>query len=56
VSTFHSLLEVDTRPAVVLSFDDGYQDFVEYAMPVLAKHGVKVNFNVCPAYLLGTPN
>jgi peptidoglycan/xylan/chitin deacetylase (PgdA/CDA1 family) len=34
------------RPPVVLSFDDGYQDFVEYAMPILARHGIRANLNV----------
>jgi len=47
-----SLSELDTvakdRPAVVLSFDDGYGDFVEYAMPILAKYRVKANLNVIP--------
>ncbi len=33
-------------PAVVLSFDDGYKDFVEYAMPVMHRHKVKANINV----------
>lgn len=45
-----TILECDLRPSnrpvAVLSFDDGYQDFVEYAMPVLEKHGVRVNQNV----------
>ena len=35
-------------PAVVLSFDDGYKDFVEYAMPVMRRHKVKANINVIP--------
>jgi peptidoglycan/xylan/chitin deacetylase (PgdA/CDA1 family) len=34
------------RPRVVLSFDDGCRDFVEYAMPVLEKHRVTANQNV----------
>jgi len=29
-----------------LSFDDGYADFVEYALPVLESHGVPSNLNV----------
>lgn len=44
------------RPAVVLSFDDGYGDFVEHAMPILAKHGVRANLNVIPQCVeTGTP-
>ena len=39
----------DARPAAVLSFDDGYRDFVEYAMPILDRHGIRANQNVIPA-------
>jgi len=39
----------DRRPAAILSFDDGYRDFVEYAMPILDRHGVPANQNVIPA-------
>ena len=38
----------DERPQAVLSFDDGYRDFVDYAMPILEKHGVRANQNVIP--------
>ena len=34
------------RPAVIFSFDDGYADFLEYAMPLLQKYRVKANLNV----------
>lgn len=37
------------RPVAVLSFDDGYHDFVEYAMPLLHKHGLQANQNIIPA-------
>jgi peptidoglycan/xylan/chitin deacetylase (PgdA/CDA1 family) len=37
------------RPLAVLSFDDGYHDFVEYAMPLLHKHGLRANQNIIPA-------
>lgn len=36
------------KPIAVLSFDDGYQDFIEYAMPLLHKHGLQVNQNIIP--------
>ncbi|MCU0685791.1 MAG: polysaccharide deacetylase family protein [Polyangiaceae bacterium] len=36
------------RPRVVLSFDDGYYDFVEYVMPALNRFGFAANQNVIP--------
>ena len=38
--------EVTVQPKVVLSFDDGYYDFVEYASPVMARHNAVANQNV----------
>ncbi len=35
-----------TRPIAVLSFDDGYHDFLEYAVPILDRHGISANQNV----------
>lgn len=34
------------KPAVVLSFDDGYKDFLEIALPLLEKHNVPSNHNI----------
>lgn len=34
------------RPLVVLSFDDGHRDFLEYVMPVLASYSLRANLNV----------
>jgi peptidoglycan/xylan/chitin deacetylase (PgdA/CDA1 family) len=34
------------RPLVVLSFDDGFRDFVEYVMPILDEFGLPANQNV----------
>lgn len=46
--TFEDLAEERRadRLRVVLSFDDGCRDFVEYAMPILARYGLKANLNV----------
>ena len=45
------------KPQVILSFDDGYLDFVEYAMPLLAKYEMRANQNVIPANVeRGTPS
>lgn len=36
----------DGRPRLVLSFDDGYHDFIEYALPILYRHGLPANHNL----------
>lgn len=36
------------RPRLILSFDDGYADFFQFAAPLLAKHGIRVNHNIVP--------
>jgi len=36
------------KPPLILSFDDGYKDFFEYAMPILDKHKIRVNQNIIP--------
>lgn len=48
--TFRELEEVadDERTPVVLSFDDGYRDFIDHAAPILERHGVAANLNVIP--------
>lgn len=54
--TFGTLQEPSAKPKMVLSFDDGYKDFIEYAIPILDKHRVKVNHNIIPgAVLSGLP-
>ncbi|MDI1242937.1 MAG: polysaccharide deacetylase family protein [bacterium] len=36
------------RPTAVLSFDDGYYDFLEFALPLLRKYGFRANMNIVP--------
>ena len=36
------------RPVAVLSFDDGYRDFIEYALPLIERHEMPVNMNIVP--------
>ena len=37
-----------SRPIAVLSFDDGYYDFIKYALPLLKKYKMRANMNVIP--------
>ena len=41
------------KPKLILSFDDGYKDFIDYAVPILEKYNIRVNQNVIP-YCLET--
>ena len=34
------------KPVIVISFDDGYKDFIDYAMPVIDGEKVSVNHNI----------
>lgn len=36
----------DTKPALILSFDDGFLDFYDNALPLLKKYGFPCNLNV----------
>lgn len=38
-------------PNVVITFDDGYIDFFENALPILRDHGVKCIHHVCPGLI-----
>ncbi len=50
VSLFKELKSIKNpkRPLVVLSFDDGYYDFIEYALPILEKYEMRANMNIIP--------
>ena len=38
------------RPPLILSFDDGFVDFLDHAMPLLRKHHLRANMNVIPKF------
>ncbi|MGI8468707.1 MAG: polysaccharide deacetylase family protein [Pyrinomonadaceae bacterium] len=40
--------ENQTKPLAVLSFDDGYYNFIEYALPLLEKYKMRANMNIIP--------
>ena len=48
VVTIGELGENTRKPKLVLSFDDGYRDFVTTAAPILKKHGLRANQNIIP--------
>ena len=49
VTTFAGLAQAPSdRPAVILSFDDGYHDFMEHAMPLLRRYRLAANQNIVP--------
>jgi hypothetical protein len=41
-------LEFSDLPLIMLSFDDGYLDFYNYAHPILSKYQIRVNQNIIP--------
>ena len=46
ISELHTA--ASSKPVAALSFDDGYYDFIEYALPILEKYHVPANMNVIP--------
>jgi peptidoglycan/xylan/chitin deacetylase (PgdA/CDA1 family) len=46
--TFGEIDQVSKKPRLILSFDDGYKDFFEIVVPILAHYGVKANQNIIP--------
>ena len=53
VTSFSKLHEApkDGKPLLILSFDDGYYDFIEYALPILKKYNLPANHNLVNACL-----
>ena len=51
VITFAEIEEYrnSTKPNLILSFDDGFYDFTEYAVPLMEKYGVSANQNIIPS-------
>lgn len=46
--SFYTHSDVIGKPLLVISFDDGYKDFIEIAAPILDKYEVIVNHNLIP--------
>jgi len=51
VTSFKDIAQRSRKPKLILSFDDGYYDFIEYAVPVLKKYGLPSNHNLVNACL-----
>lgn len=50
VTSFRELEKAQTdKPLAVISFDDGYYNFIEYALPILEKHNLSANMNIIPS-------
>jgi len=43
--------EYPDKPLVALSFDDGYMDFWENALPILSDLGLPAHHNICPGLI-----
>lgn len=41
------------KPPLILSFDDGYKDFIEVVVPILERHRVVANQNIIPDVVEG---
>lgn len=48
LTTFEDDSGGSRKPSAILSFDDGYKDFVDVAAPILRSHRIRCNHNVIP--------
>jgi len=46
ISSLQTSRKEDQKPYLILSFDDGYYDFMEYALPLLIKYKLPCNHNI----------
>ena len=33
---------------IIMTFDDGYKDFIKFALPIIKKYKISANLNICP--------
>jgi peptidoglycan/xylan/chitin deacetylase (PgdA/CDA1 family) len=50
-SDLKKINQYNSKPLVIISFDDGYLDFYENALPILAARNIKANHNICPGLI-----
>ena len=48
ITTFKKIGTRTDKPQLILSFDDGYLDYVATVAPILRKHGIRANQNIIP--------
>ena len=55
ITTFTNLATrcLSDKPKVIISFDDGYKDFIDVAVPILEMHKIRVNQNIIPECVEG---
>lgn len=51
LENLHSVSNYPSKPLVCLSFDDGYMDFFENALPILRKYSLPCHHNICPGLI-----
>ena len=48
---FSSKIYKTKLPIVIISFDDGYKDFIKYVMPILRQYNIPAHINICPGLI-----